>query len=399
MVNYGFDYDEGIILESDEAIWESRDEFELTKLTLTNKNLYCAYEKSNGFFKKSTEDIAIYSLADIKIIAGKALIQQTKYEGVWCLQIHFKQGVEYFSFYSSPKKVIPQWLTEIKKIIEGTEQESIESAAKQKRKDNAFGNFAGIASNRKNVAESATQIVTDTIKQSSENSKTTNNSDFVNRFGESAIRPVVQQQKAKFCSNCGTALNVGAKFCHECGTPTDVRKMTTPPPIIERDTQIKHTEQRQQEYVGTVLKCPNCGSVISRATAICPDCGMKISTTQDRATLRDFREKMIALESKDKSNSILGVYKEIFGIFVGSKNPTVALIRNYPIPDTVDEIVEFIIYAKTCFDSCNLRNDKYWAWYQKIKQLYMKAKMSFPNDIAFKEIERVYLEVKKEVGE
>ena len=373
MVNYGFGYDEGIILESDEAIWESRDEFELTKLTLTNKNLYCTYEKSNGFFKKSTEDIAIYSLADIKVIAGKALVQQTKYEGMWCLQIHFRQGVEYFSFYSSPKKVIPQWVIEIKKIIEGTEQKFAESAAKQ--------------------------IVTDTIKQSAENSKTTNNFDFINKFGESVIRPVAQQQKAKFCSNCGTALNVGAKFCHECGTPTDVYKMTTPPPIIERDTQIKHTEQRQQEYVGTVLKCPNCGSVISRATAICPDCGMKISTTQDRATLRDFREKMIALESKDKSNSILGAYKEIFGIFVGSKNPTVALIKNYPIPDTVDEIVEFIIYAKTCFDSCNLRNDKYWAWHQKITQLYMKAKMSFPNDIAFKEIERVYLEVKKEAGE
>lgn len=128
-----------------------------------------------------------------------------------------------------------------------------------------------------------------------------------------------------FCVSCGERLNKGSRFCSACGKPVN--------------QVASSNSQRQQEFVGKIYKCPNCGSIITNATAVCPDCGMKISKVQDRNTLREFQEKLIELESLQKGFGILNMYKEIF---LGDKNPIEALIKNYPIPDTVDEIVEFM---------------------------------------------------------
>ena len=47
MFDYNLDYDEGVILESEDVSWSSRDDLEIDNFVLTNKKIYCAYEKSN----------------------------------------------------------------------------------------------------------------------------------------------------------------------------------------------------------------------------------------------------------------------------------------------------------------------------------------------------------------
>lgn len=362
MFDHNLDYDEGIILENDSVWWESRDELELDSFVLTNKRICCEYERGNGLFKKVTKELYSFPLSDIKIVDGKALVQQVKREGSWCLLIQFRHGSEYFSFSDSPKEVIPQWIITINNTLGIPSDNNCENSEKHSKKES---------------------------KQKHEHfvigTKSTHSSTY-------------------YCSGCGASISTEANFCPSCGkkicTNSSKRNPSQDINSVTADASFEvANSKRQQEYIGKVYKCPNCGSVISRSTAICPDCGMKISTVQDSATLRAFRAKITELETKEKSDSILGVYKEIWGVFAGYKNPIVAFIKNYPIPDSVDEIVEFAIYAKTCFDSCNLRNDKYWAWQQKIKQLYMKARISFPNDAAFKEVERIYLEVMEKSGE
>lgn len=63
-----------------------------------------------------------------------------------------------------------------------------------------------------------------------------------------------------FCINCGEKLVDGARFCHACGTPVT-----------------GSSSERRQEFVGKILKCPNCGAVITETTVICPDCGIRIT--------------------------------------------------------------------------------------------------------------------------
>ena len=427
-INLQLDFDEGIILESDEAMWQSRDDFELTKLTLTNKNLYCAYEKSNGLFKKATEDVAILSLSDIKVINGQAMVQQMKYEGSWCLQIQFRQGVEYFSFSSSPKKVIPQWIAEINNIVVGPTQVNVEQPIEHKKKTNPFGGFAGIAANLKNAADSAAQVVTSTVKQASES---------INHSPVSVEEPTYspapevvspaepQHQGAKFCSNCGTPINAGAKFCHGCGTPIGASNVPTPPPVTQtvpppvpsftEQEQPKRTERRQQEFVGTVLKCPNCGAIIGETTAVCPDCGIRITGRSAVTSVQSFKEQLMAIEGTRKKG--LG---GVFGVYTApdpADTKKLSLIRNFPIPNSVDDIMEFMFLAVANIDVALSKNTAMnkWnntqqvetgatisrtisnAWVAKMQQVYQKAEIMFPNDPAFPGIQKIYYDKMKEL--
>ena len=425
-INLQLDFDEGIILESDEAMWQSRDDFELTKLTLTNKNLYCSYEKSNGLFKKATEDVAILSLSDIKVINGQAMVQQMKYEGSWCLQIQFRQGVEYFSFSSSPKKVIPQWIAEINNIVVGPTPMNVEQPTEPKKKTNPFGGFAGIAANLKNAADSAAQAVTSTVKQASEsiNHHPSAVEEPTYTHAPEAVSPAEQHQGAKFCSNCGTPINAGAKFCHGCGSPIGASNVPTPPPVTqtapppvspftEQEQQPKRAERRQQEFVGTVLKCPNCGGVIGETTVICPECGIRITGRAAVNSVQAFKDQLMGIEAGRKK-SLLGPLN-MFAAADPVDKKKLALIQNFPIPNTVDDILEFMMLAIANIDVS--LSKKTWtnssqsmqvlavempktisdAWVAKMQQTYQKAEIMFPNDPIFQGIQKLYFDKMKEL--
>ena len=142
MFDNNLDYDEGIILENDSVWWESRDELELDNFVLTNKRIYCEYKKGNGLFKKATKELCSFPLSDIKIVDGKALVQQVKREGSWCLLIQFRHGLEYFSFSDSPKEEIPQWITTINNTLGIPSDNNYETLKKRyKAKARAFCNW------------------------------------------------------------------------------------------------------------------------------------------------------------------------------------------------------------------------------------------------------------------
>ena len=50
-----------------------------------------------------------------------------------------------------------------------------------------------------------------------------------------------------YCVNCGAEMLENAKFCQKCGHPTGVNTRGT---------------ARQQEFVGKIFKCPNCGEIL-----------------------------------------------------------------------------------------------------------------------------------------
>ena len=50
------------------------------------------------------------------------------------------------------------------------------------------------------------------------------------------------------CSNCGAQIDNNTKFCPECGSAHAARAT--------------NSTQRQQEFKGKVMKCPNCGEVL-----------------------------------------------------------------------------------------------------------------------------------------
>ncbi|MDO5400904.1 MAG: hypothetical protein Q4F17_07985 [Eubacteriales bacterium] len=125
MVHLDLDVDEAIVLENSDVIWVSREYTSLDNLVLTNKRIYCLYQKSNGLFRKSSDELCSFNLSDIKIIHGQAQVQFVKYEGDHCLQIQLLQGREIFEIFTSPKKTIPQWVEAINSQLGTSSQNPI----------------------------------------------------------------------------------------------------------------------------------------------------------------------------------------------------------------------------------------------------------------------------------
>lgn len=224
-----------------------------------------------------------------------------------------------------------------------------------------------------------------------------------------------QQGACSFCSNCGTKLNVGSKFCSGCGSPVGGTVTQTPPPVpTTNNLPATSPNHRQQEYVGTVFKCSNCGCVITQTTAICPECGTRITGQSAVGSIQAFKEQLMSIESGRKKG---------FGGFFGVYTPADAvdiqkltLIRNFPIPNSIDDILEFMMLAVANIDVSLSKNT--WAnrtsnggmetaatigktisnaWVSKMQQAYQKAEIAFPNDPAFKQIQKIYFGKMKEL--
>ena len=197
-----------------------------------------------------------------------------------------------------------------------------------------------------------------------------------------------------FCSKCGTKLNTEAKFCSACGNTLNSDASENPSYCSEAENK------RHQEYIGTILKCPGCGCAITKTTAICPECGLKITGQTVVSSIEEISKKLLEIEQGKKG--IFGTSKK------NAKSQILLLIKTFPIPNTVDDIFEFILLANANID-VSLSKKGFWgnssteeaeisnAWVAKMQQVYQKAEITFPNDPAFSKIQKIYFDKMKEL--
>lgn len=144
-----------------------------------------------------------------------------------------------------------------------------------------------------------------------------------------------------FCTNCGEQLKEGAKFCANCGTS-----------VTENDNT-----RRKAVYEGEVHKCPQCGEVINSFMTVCPSCGHEIRGVTSAGAIKEFAFKLAgAMNETHKAN----------------------IIRSFPIPNTKEDILEFIILAASNIDE-NPNAAVFDAWVSKFNQAYDKGKILFLN--------------------
>lgn len=155
-----------------------------------------------------------------------------------------------------------------------------------------------------------------------------------------------------FCTNCGKELSDGAKFCANCGASTGAAD----------------NSKRTSVYDGEIHKCPNCGEVLSSFTANCPSCGFELRGANSSRSVTSFADKLENAKSQEQR---------------------VSLIRNFPVPNTKEDILEFMILASSNFDS-QLDKASSDAWLAKIEQCYQKGKLLFKDDPYFIGIQNAY---------
>lgn len=414
MVDLHLGADEGILLEANLVTRITNNRVTLDSLILTNKNIYCVKKRSTGLFSKPEMDITIKPLSDIKYLDDQLLVSK-----VWddvdgfVLQVQYVDGREQYSFDEITGRVATKWNNEIHRILTGnaTPPKQSETVA------SAVGALSGFAASLKSAAGSAMQTASETAKQVADTATASVGSiveqyqdlqDEKQALAQSGVVEAARPSSGvKFCSNCGTKLEAGVKFCPGCGTKVGF-VVPSAPPVPDIPVQIENPAERQQEFAGVILKCPNCGSQISQTTVICPDCGYRITGQAAVSSIQKFSDQLMRLEMNRKRDGL----GQMFGV---GANPTdkqkLSLIQSFPIPNTIDDIQEFVLLAVGNIDvslsKASMKN-KYqkhtnnaWnladmartisdAWVGKLQQAYHKAKIAFPDDPAFEAIKQVY---------
>lgn len=189
-----------------------------------------------------------------------------------------------------------------------------------------------------------------------------------------------------FCSKCGKELEEGAAFCSGCGTAVGA-------------TEVKNDNQRKISFDGEVHKCPNCGEILKGFETVCSACGCEIRGTKTAESVQEFVKKLEALEAE--TGGTAWIAHQAFG--EGQLSPIeekkVNLIKNFPIPNTKEDIREFMILAASNLDPALYEGQSKMAktcltgaWKVKLEQAYQKAKMSFGTSSDFRGAHKLYEE-------
>lgn len=190
-----------------------------------------------------------------------------------------------------------------------------------------------------------------------------------------------------FCINCGQTLAKGAHFCSNCGIA-----------VGETNTG---ASQRKTVYDGELYKCPNCTERLDSFMTVCPTCGYELRGAKGASVVKEFAKKLEQIESvRTDTNKVYSVIGDIFGKFNKTDEQKINLIRSFSIPNTKEDIVEFVILAASNIDlrlygfsggdpnsSQRAISD---AWLAKFEQAYDKARFSFANSPDFLNIKEIH---------
>lgn len=167
-----------------------------------------------------------------------------------------------------------------------------------------------------------------------------------------------------YCSNCGTKVAEWNKFCQECGMPNTKASMGS--------------AQRQQEFAGKIIKCPNCGEILKSFVIDCPTCNYELRGSNATASLKQFELRYSMLRwPQDK----------------------VDLIKTFAIPNAKEDVLDFMILASANVDPEAFNTHKEDtvgarvsnAWLAKMEQAYQKAQLLFEDTVEFRKIEQIYI--------
>lgn len=226
-------------------------------------------------------------------------------------------------------------------------------------------------------------------------------------------KEVKNSSAVKFCTYCGTRLDENAKFCKNCGKAVIIGN---PINLDSRyyDNDESNPTSRKTVYEGTLHKCPNCGEIVDALITNCPACGYEFRDATVSKSVNEFSRKLSDIDWAKAPNSSgnPSLFKRIFGtdfndISENEKlNLKISLIKSFAIPNTKEDITEFIILASANIDLkvYGIDKDKYEkqrelsdAWLAKMEQAYQKAKILFPSTNEFKKISHLVEEKEKQI--
>ena len=430
MVDLKLENDEGIIQQAESVeMYKANDVYEeIYEMYLTNKNIICYYEKSNGLFSKSEEIIEKISLQDIRIVNDKLQISKVDNDEYGLgLQILLQDG-ERIHFVFDKKKELQIWYDAILEIITGKKSESNTTNESLKKENAIVGSFLGVVKTVKDIAKDQIDEVKEEINNvkdmfiDEEEVNTTSNNkievkqeEIENNLSKNKKEKVKEsmnseKEKSFYCRNCGEKLMPNSKFCNYCGTPTeDTIDKKNVAEEKKNETSREELTERKMVYDGKIHKCPNCGEVLNSFVTNCPACGYELRDSKNSSAVEELSRKLEEIEqNRDRtkvSTKILGAFNLSDGL-TKTDEQKISLIRNFPIPNTKEDLYEFLILSKSnieidLYENTQIKSARLAisdAWKAKFEQAYQKAKLLLKNDDRMIEIDAMYKEINHSIN-
>lgn len=223
------------------------------------------------------------------------------------------------------------------------------------------------------------------------------------------------------CRSCWAELAYGAKFCQKCGQPTnnwveennrrqreeaerkaaEERAKNQAVEAERRAAEEKAKKQaeeaaRKQKELEEMLdeleeeksfaaensgekskkhKCPGCGELLPSLAVNCPACGYEVKQAA-LSSIKDLHRQLRRADTVEKRDFT---------------------IRNFPIPNSKEDIIEFMILASTNIIGED-ETDIYEAWLAKFEQAYQKALIVFDEASDLEKIKKIHDSFKKNVN-
>lgn len=354
----------------DAAISDGNTNNSLDGLFLTNKHLVSVHEKSLALFSKDKFVVDKKPLDLISNYNGEIQVSVVKDDEFdVALHIFYNDGTDYLYSLGEdvPGNAYQQWEDSIKQAI--LENGKIPT-------DSKTYNAVLPSVNSENVQSAQTNIE----NMYTESTIAANIEEKVDRA------PNIPNVNVIFCSRCGEKNNIGARFCQRCGTSLATRDTSdSKEESLGESGNMQFTyNERKKGFSGEIVKCPNCGEILQSFLSKCPSCGHELRGVTASNSIKDFSMKMEKTTSTQQKAT---------------------LIRNFPIPNTKEDILEFMILSATNFNANQSLSDDGEqkeisdAWFTKTQQCYQKASLLFKNDDEdFIKIKRIYDENQKSIA-
>lgn len=221
-----------------------------------------------------------------------------------------------------------------------------------------------------------------------------------------------EYNEVRFCSYCGTKLDSGARFCKGCGKSIGQTQMAKP---TDNEHSQEPITERKTVYEGQLHKCPNCGELLDSFRSHCPSCFYEIRDARSSNSVRELALKLERIEAQKMPH--IEEKKSVMKMLVGKdfkeddeieeaqerfdeqkRQEKANLIINYAVPNTKEDILEFMILASSNIDVKKGIDDEVTkAWLSKLDQVYERAKILMGNTPAFSQIKYIYDKKKAEL--
>ena len=187
------------------------------------------------------------------------------------------------------------------------------------------------------------------------------------------------------------------KKAEDMGIDLDEFEMVLEAKLYERsksNSAQTSTAAPKSNKFGDIKKCPACGAVLQSFTTKCNECGFEFRNVEANCSIQRLFELLNDAEANSRGDAkgLVGrMYADMFDqVFGGTQNTIIrkkkAIIQNFPIPNTKEDILEFLTLAVPLakkpgfFDHDQTKREMYPVWKAKCEQIIMKAKFSMKDD-------------------